>query len=187
MNNIIGIDEAGRGALVGNVVAAAVILPDDFHSPYLTDSKKLNSRMRDILYDEITATCIWAVGIVSPKIIDKINIFQATMIAMQQAGLEISTTSSKFIVDGNKCPELPNCTAIVKGDLTEPAISAASIIAKVTRDRQMMELDERHPEYGFRNHKGYGTKQHKEAIILHGAILEHRMTFAPLKFIDLSI
>lgn len=186
MNNIIGIDEAGRGALVGNVVAGAVILPDDFDTSLLTDSKKLTPHMRDYLYDMVTNNSIWAVGVVNSQTVDKVNVLNATMIAMQQAALKISDDNSKFIVDGNKCPELPNCTAIVKGDLTEPAISAASIIAKVTRDRQMLELDTKYPEYGFASHKGYGTKAHKEAISLYGAINEHRMSFAPLKNISTS-
>lgn len=183
MNNIIGIDEAGRGALVGCVVAGAVILPDNFDTTFLTDSKKLTPEMRDYLYDQITSQCKWGVGIVDSKTVDKVNVLNATMIAMQQAALQIASDNSQFIVDGNKCPDLPNCTAIVKGDLTEPAISAASIIAKVTRDRQMFDLDSAYPQYGFAKHKGYGTNEHKDAIAEYGAIDQHRMTFAPLKYL----
>lgn len=183
MYNLIGIDEAGRGALVGNVVAAAVILPDNFDIPYLTDSKKLSAHQRDRLYDLITESCQWAVGVVNSKTIDKINVLNATMVAMQDAALQLANEDSEFIVDGNKCPDLPNCTAIVKGDLSEPAISAASIIAKVTRDRQMIILNSQYPNYGFIKHKGYGTKIHKEAIMEYGPISEHRMTFAPLKYL----
>lgn len=181
MDNTIGIDEAGRGTLVGSVVAGAVILPPNFHLPELTDSKKLTPKKRDLLYDIITKECIWAVGEASAKEIDEINILQATMLAMKRAAEQIITDNPTILVDGNKCPELPNCTAIIKGDLTEPAISAASIIAKVTRDRQMVELDQEYPNYGFAQHKGYGTKQHKSAILEFGPCPEHRFTFAPIK------
>jgi ribonuclease HII len=179
---IIGVDEAGRGPLVGCVVAGAVILPSDFDLPELTDSKKLSEKKRDTLYALITQQCQWAVGESSPKEIDEINILQATMLAMRRAVENLNIQYDQVLVDGNRCPELENCTAIIKGDLSEPVISAASIIAKVTRDRQMIALDKQYPEYGFAQHKGYGTKAHLEALKTHGAIeQQHRFSFAPVK------
>ena len=179
---IIGVDEAGRGPLVGCVVAGAVILPSDFDLPELTDSKKLSEKKRDTLYALITQQCQWAVGESSPKEIDEINILQATMLAMRRAVENLNIQYDQVLVDGNRCPELENCTAIIKGDLSEPVISAASIIAKVTRDRQMIALDKQYPEYGFAQHKGYGTKAHLEALKTHGAIeQQHRLSFAPIR------
>ena len=179
---IIGVDEAGRGPLVGCVVAGAVILPNDFDLPELTDSKKLSEKKRDTLYALITQQCQWAVGESTPKEIDEINILQATMLAMRRAVENLNIQYDQVLVDGNRCPELENCTAIIKGDLSEPVISAASIIAKVTRDRQMIALDKQYPEYGFAQHKGYGTKIHLEALKTHGAIKQqHRLSFAPIR------
>lgn len=188
--NIIGVDEAGRGPLVGNVVAAAVIFPVNFHIDGLTDSKKLTEKKREDFYLQITNQCFWSVGEASSIEIDQINILQATMLAMKRAinNLQRQLLSQnkdeifRVLVDGNRCPEVDNCSAIVKGDLTEPVISAASVIAKVTRDRQMKELDLRFPEYGFKKHKGYGTKEHLIALSKHGPIDgHHRSTFAPIK------
>jgi len=188
--NIIGVDEAGRGPLVGNVVAAAVIFPANFHIEGLTDSKKLTEKKREDFYLKITNQCFWSVGEASSIEIDQINILQATMLAMKRAikNLQHQLLSQnkdeifRVLVDGNRCPEVDNCSAIVKGDLTEPVISAASVIAKVTRDRQMKELDLRFPEYGFKKHKGYGTKDHLIALSKHGPIDgHHRSTFAPIK------
>jgi len=188
--NIIGVDEAGRGPLVGNVVAAAVIFPTNFHIEGLTDSKKLTEKKREDLYFKITNHCFWSVGEASSIEIDQINILQATMLAMKRAinNLQHQLLSQnkdevfRVLVDGNRCPEVDNCSAIVKGDLTEPVISAASVIAKVTRDRQMKELDLRFPEYGFKKHKGYGTKEHLIALSKYGPIDgHHRHTFAPIK------
>ena len=188
--NIIGVDEAGRGPLVGNVVAAAVIFPVNFHIDGLTDSKKLTEKKREDFYLQITNQCFWSVGEASSIEIDQINILQATMLAMKRAinNLQRQLLSQnkdeifKVLVDGNQCPDVDNCRAIVKGDLTEPVISAASVIAKVTRDRQMKELDLRFPEYGFKKHKGYGTKEHLIALSKHGPIDgHHRSTFAPIK------
>ncbi|MCS5591033.1 MAG: ribonuclease HII [Gammaproteobacteria bacterium] len=184
---IVGVDEAGRGPLVGSVVAGAVILPIDFNLPELTDSKKLSEKKRETLYQLITDQCQWAVGESTPQEIDEINILQATMLAMQRAVRNLNAKYDKVLVDGNRCPGLDNCTAIVKGDLTEPVISAASIIAKVTRDRQMVELDAQYPEYGFAKHKGYGTKVHLQALTEFGAIKhQHRYSFAPVKRIQTS-
>ncbi len=179
---IVGVDEAGRGPLVGSVVAGAVILPSQFNLPELTDSKKLTEKKREMLYELITQQCQWAVGEASVQEIDEINILQATMLAMKRAVEGLKVKYDQVLVDGNRCPEVDNCTAIVKGDLTEPAISAASIIAKVTRDRQMIELDIKYPEYGFAKHKGYGTKVHLEALEKFGIIKgQHRTSFAPIR------
>ena len=186
----IGVDEAGRGPLVGSVVAAAVILPPDFHLYGLTDSKKLSEKKRDSLYQQITEQCDWSVAEASSIEIDQINILQATMLAMKRAIIDLQEEYSKYrgktifnvMVDGNHCPDIANCIAIVKGDLSEPTISAASIIAKVTRDRQMRELDSQYPQYGFALHKGYGTRKHILALSKYGPIQGiHRHTFSPIK------
>ena len=187
---IIGVDEAGRGPLVGSVVAAAVILPPDFHLSGLTDSKKLSEKKRDSLYQQITNQCDWSVAEASSFEIDKINILEATMLAMQRAINKLQDellrsgeeSIFKVLVDGNRSPDVPNCLAIVRGDLIEPVISAASIIAKVVRDRQMKELDSKYPQYGFAQHKGYGTTEHLMALSKYGPIEGiHRYTFAPIK------
>ena len=184
---IVGVDEAGRGPLVGSVVAGAVILPNDFDLPELTDSKKLSEKKREILYALIIQQCQWAVGESSPQEIDEINILQATMLAMKRAVENLNIKYDQVLVDGNRCPELENCQSIIKGDLTEPVISAASIIAKVTRDRQMVALDERYPEYGFAKHKGYGTNVHLQALAEFGSIKhQHRYSFAPVKRVRIS-
>ena len=186
----IGVDEAGRGPLVGSVVAAAVILPPDFHLYGLTDSKKLSEKKRDSLYQEITDQCDWSVAEASSIEIDKINILEATMLAMKRAINKLQDellrsgeeSIFKVLVDGNRSPDVPNCLAIVRGDLIEPVISAASIIAKVVRDRQMKELDSKYPQYGFAQHKGYGTTEHLMALSKYGPIEGiHRYTFAPIK------
>ncbi|MBC8493596.1 MAG: ribonuclease HII [Candidatus Thioglobus sp.] len=179
---VVGVDEAGRGPLVGSVVAGAVILPPDFNLPELTDSKKLSEKKREMLYELITEQCQWAVGESTPQEIDEINILQATMLAMRRAVENLNAKYDQVLVDGNRCPEVDNCTAIVKGDLTEPVISAASIIAKVTRDRQMSALDQQYPQYGFAKHKGYGTKVHMEALKQYGVINgQHRFSFSPVR------
>jgi len=187
---IIGVDEAGRGPLAGSVVTAAVAFPANFYLEGLTDSKKLTEKKREDLYAQIAEQCHWSVAEASSIEIDEINILQATLLAMKRA---INKLQNEFysarhenifrvLVDGNQCPDVPNCIAIVKGDLIEPVISAASIIAKVTRDRQMKELDLKYPEYGFSRHKGYGTKEHLIALSKYGPIKGiHRYTFAPIK------
>ena len=189
-SRIIGVDEAGRGPFVGSVVAAAVILPSDFYLPGLTDSKKLSEKKRDSLYEQIIYQCDWSVSQVSSIEIDQINILQATMLAMKRAIIDLQEEYSKYrgkiifnvMVDGNHCPDIANCIAIVKGDLIKPTISAASIISKVTRDQQMKELDSQYPQYGFAQHKGYGTKRHINALVKYGAIEGvHRQSFAPIK------
>ena len=187
---IIGVDEAGRGSLVGNVVAAAVILPTKFQLSGLTDSKKLSAKKRDLFYQQITELCYWSVGEASSIEIDKMNILQATMLAMKRAIINLQEEYSEYryktifnvMVDGNRCPDVPNCIAIIKGDLNEPSISAASVIAKVTRDRQMRELDSQYPQYGFAQHKGYGTRKHLIALSEYGSIRGiHRHSFSPIK------
>jgi ribonuclease HII len=179
---IVGVDEVGRGCLVGNVVAAAVILPDKFTLPGLNDSKKLSEKKRNILYLQITQQCHWAIGMANAQEIDKINILQATMLAMKRAVINLNTDYNQLLVDGSRCPDLPNCQAIIKGDLSEPCISAASIVAKVTRDKQMMALDKHYPQYGFSKHKGYGTQQHLSALKEFGCLVQHhRLSFKPVK------
>ena len=185
---IIGVDEAGRGPLVGSVVAAAVAFPSGFTIDGLTDSKKLSENKREELYKQITGSCYWSWSKASSDEIDKFNILEATMLAMKRAikqlKIEIGNSNEliEVLIDGNRCPDIENCRAIVKGDLTEPVISAASVIAKVTRDRQMIELDQAYPEYGFARHKGYGTKAHLEALENFGPIEgQHRLTFGPVK------
>lgn len=187
---IVGVDEAGRGPLAGSVVAAAVILPPNFHLSGLTDSKKLSAKKRDLFYQKIIEQCDWSVGEASSIEIDQINILQATMLAMKRAIIDLQEKYSKcrgktifnVMVDGNHCPDVPNCIAIIKGDLSEPVISAASIIAKVTRDRQMRELDTQYPQYGFAQHKGYGARKHLIALSEYGPIKGiHRHSFSPIK------
>lgn len=183
---ICGVDEAGRGPLVGSVVAGAVVL--DPHNPIegLKDSKKLTPAKREFLYEQIMEKAkAWGVGEASPVEIDEINILQATMLAMRRAIEDLTTRlggwPDKALIDGNRCPELPiSAEAIIKGDAKEPAISAASILAKVTRDRQMQLLHERHPEYGFAQHMGYPTQAHFAALQKFGACSEHRKSFAPV-------
>jgi len=183
---ICGVDEAGRGPLVGSVVAGAVVL--DPHNPIegLKDSKKLTPAKREFLYEQIMEKAkAWGVGEASPVEIDEINILQATMLAMRRAIEDLTTRlgcwPDKALVDGNRCPELPiSAEAIIKGDAKEPAISAASILAKVTRDRQMQLLHQRHPEYGFAQHMGYPTQAHFAALQKFGACSEHRKSFAPV-------
>ena len=185
---VIGVDEAGRGPLVGSVVAAAVAFPPGFRIDGLTDSKKLSEKKREALYKQITSECYWSFAQSNSNEIDQINILEATMLAMKKAVeqlillIEDNSQTISVLVDGNRCPDIQNSRAIIKGDLTEPVISAASIIAKVTRDRQMIALDQEYPEYGFSKHKGYGTKAHLEALANFGPIQgQHRFTFAPVK------
>lgn len=186
-----GVDEVGRGPLVGNVVTAAVILDPNNPITGLNDSKKLTEKKRELLFAEIheKALCI-NVGHATPDEIDELNILHATMLAMQRAvaGLEIKPLS--VLVDGNRTPAFYHgeetedrieAHAVVKGDGLISAISAASIIAKVIRDREMDLLDMEYPQYGFAKHKGYPTKAHFEALELHGVLPEHRKSFRPVK------
>lgn len=176
---IAGVDEAGRGPLAGPVCAAAVILPPGLMISGLNDSKKLSPKKREQLYDQITAQAIaYAVALVDEKTIDEINILQATFAAMRKAVSELTTVPDLVLIDGNQDPSLPVPTqTVVKGDSLSANIAAASILAKVTRDRLMVEQDAHYPGYGFAVHKGYGTKQHYAAIDVLGACPIHRRTF----------
>lgn len=179
---IAGVDEAGRGPLAGPVVAAAVILDDLNPIAGLNDSKKLTALRREKLFDEIRAKALCcSIAQASVEEIDQINILQATMLAMRRAVEGLRLKPAKVLVDGNRLPVLDVLAeAIVKGDATVPAISAASILAKVTRDRWCATLDQQYPQYGFAGHKGYGTAEHLAALQAHGACPEHRKTFAPV-------
>ena len=179
---VAGVDEAGRGPLAGPVVAAAVIL-DELHPILgLADSKKLSSRRREQLFDEIRAKALCcAVAQASVQEIDELNILQATLLAMRRAVEGLRLSPKLVLVDGNRLPVLPmRAEAIVKGDALVAAISAASILAKVTRDRWCVEVDQAYPQYGFAKHKGYGTALHLAALQAHGACPEHRTTFRPV-------
>jgi ribonuclease HII len=190
---VCGVDEAGRGPLVGAVVAGAVVLDPNNPIEGLKDSKKLTPAKREFLYEQIMEKAkAWGVGEASPAEIDEINILQATMLAMCRAIEDLTTRlgawPDKALIDGNRCPELPIAAeAIVKGDAKEPAISAASIVAKVTRDRQMIALHERHPEYGFAQHMGYPTEAHFAALKQYGACDQHRRSFSPVRKVLESI
>ncbi|MFZ3126868.1 MAG: ribonuclease HII [Rhodoferax sp.] len=179
---IAGVDEAGRGPLAGPVVAAAVILDERNPIEGLADSKVLTARRRAQLYDEIRAKALCcSIAEASVEEIDQINILQATMLAMRRAVEGLRLKPTKVLVDGNHLPVLDVLAeAIVKGDSKVPAISAASILAKVTRDRWCAELDAQYPQYGFAGHKGYGTAEHLAALQLHGACPQHRKTFSPV-------
>jgi len=179
---IAGVDEAGRGPLAGPVIACAVIL--DVNKPIsgLRDSKLLSPKKRELLFAEITQNCLsYAIGRADVLEIDKINILQATLLAMERAINALAVKPEKVLIDGTHCPKINYCMeAIIGGDNLIPAISAASIIAKVTRDREMIELDKLFPEYGFAQHKGYGTKEHLLALRKYGPTSIHRRSFAPV-------
>ena len=184
---ICGVDEAGRGPLVGSVVAGAVVLDPNNPIAGLKDSKKLTPAKREYLYEQIMLKAkAWGIGEASPEEIDQINILQATMLAMRRAiedlASRLGSWPDKALIDGNRCPELPiPAEAIVKGDIKEPAISAGSILAKVTRDRQMAILHERFPQYGFAQHMGYPTAAHFAALKEFGVCEEHRRSFSPVR------
>ena len=184
---VCGVDEAGRGPLAGAVVAGAVVLDPENPIAGLKDSKKLSAARREFLFEQIQLKAkAWGIGEASPAEIDEINILQATMLAMRRAIEDLATRlgswPDKALIDGNRCPELPiSAEAIVKGDTKEPAISAASILAKVTRDRQMMSLHELHPQYGFAQHMGYPTEAHFAALKEFGACDQHRRSFSPVR------
>lgn len=179
---VAGVDEAGRGPLAGPVVAAAVILDDLHPIKGLADSKQLSAKRRDALFDEIRAKALCcSVAQASVDEIDRLNILHATMLAMQRAVQGLRLKPVKVLVDGNRLPPLDVVAeAIVQGDAKVQAISAASILAKVTRDRLLDELHAQHPQYGFDRHKGYGTAQHLAALRAHGPLPVHRRSFAPV-------
>ncbi|KAA3667006.1 ribonuclease HII [Pectobacterium carotovorum] len=180
---IAGVDEVGRGPLVGAVVTAAVILDPTRPIVGLADSKQLSEKRRLSLYDEIKEKALaWSLGRAEPEEIDQLNILHATMLAMQRAVVGLAIVPDFVLIDGNRCPALPmSAQAVVKGDSRVAEISAASIMAKVTRDREMVELDQRFPAYGFAQHKGYPTAFHLEKLAALGATEFHRRSFAPVK------
>ena len=179
---IAGVDEVGRGPLAGPVIAAAVILDPAHPIAGLADSKKLSPARRERLALDIRANALaWALGRAEVAEIDRLNIFQASLLAMRRAVEALPMTPDRVLVDGKHCPPLAcPCTAIVKGDATVPAISAASILAKVTRDAELRELHDRYPRYDFARHKGYPTAIHREALRRYGPCPEHRRSFAPV-------
>lgn len=179
---VAGVDEAGRGPLAGPVVAAAVILDDQHPIDGVADSKALSAARREALYDTIRARALCVgVGMASVEEIDRFNILQATLLAMQRAVAGLRLRPSLVLVDGNRLPVLEmRAEAVVRGDATVAAIAAASIVAKVTRDRLMDELHARHPDYGFDRHRGYGTAQHLQALQRLGPTEAHRLSFAPV-------
>lgn len=178
-----GVDEAGRGPLCGNVVAAAVILAPERPIAGLRDSKKLTARRRELLAAEIrTHALAWAIGEASVAEIDQLNILHATMLAMQRAVAGLSVTPQLVRIDGNRCPALPMpCEAVVGGDASDASIAAASILAKVERDAQMLTLDAQFPAYGFARHKGYPTAEHLRALAEHGVLDCHRRSYSPVR------
>ena len=176
---ICGIDEAGRGPLAGDVYAAAVVLPEGLVIEGLDDSKKLSEKKREALFDEITAKAeAYCIATATAAEIDEINILNAALLAMKRAFDGLHVRPALALIDGNKAPDLGIAAeTVVKGDSKSASIAAASILAKVSRDRYMMTLDERYPEYRFAKHKGYGTKLHYEMIAQYGLCPEHRRSF----------
>ena len=180
---VAGIDEAGRGPLAGPVSAAAVILPDGFTHTLLDDSKKLTEKRREIIYEEITNRddIVWAMSLGDREEIDSINILKSTHAAMARAARKLKQLPDYCLIDGLSVPNFPIASeGVVKGDTKSLSIAAASIIAKVSRDRIMLKYAEQYPEYGFERHKGYGTSLHLEALKKHGPCAIHRQTFAPV-------
>ena len=180
---VAGVDEVGRGPLVGAVVAAAVILDPENWIEGLADSKKLSEKKRNLLDLEIRKKALsWSLGRAEAHEIDEINILQASLLAMKRAVEGLSIQPDHLKIDGNKEIHMTiSMETIIKGDSKVAAISAASIIAKVARDKEMLELDMQYPEYGFAGHKGYPTKAHREALIKHGATPQHRVSFKPVR------
>lgn len=178
---VAGVDEVGRGCLAGPVVAAACIVPKGVLIPGVNDSKKLTPEMREQLFPLLTSKTHFSIGIIDHQKIDEVNIYQASILAMLEAIQNLTPTPDHLLVDGMDLKTLIPCQKIIGGDAKSYCIAAASIIAKVTRDRMMCVYHEQWPEYGFNQHKGYATAQHTKAIEKHGPCPIHRMTFAPLK------
>ena len=188
LQRIAGVDEAGRGPLAGPVAAAAVILPLGFSHPFLDDSKKTSAAKRDELYEDLTKNpdVIWSVAIADREEIDRLNILRATHLAMRRAVEALNPPPDHCLIDGLPVRDFPfPHDAIVKGDGLSLSISAASIIAKVTRDRLMLEIDREFPQFGFAKHQGYGTKAHLEALRIHGPCRHHRRSFQPVAQLSL--
>ena len=179
---IAGVDEAGRGCLAGPVVAAAVILDSSSISAMINDSKQLTANRRDLAYVEVIKSALsWSAFAVSSTEIDSINILQATMLAMSDSIGRLPMVPDIVLIDGNKAPETDvDCETVIKGDAKSACIAAASIIAKVTRDRIMLEMHKRYPEYGFDENKGYGAQSHMDALKKYGATPIHRKTYRPV-------
>lgn len=178
---IAGVDEVGRGPLCGPVVAAACILKENYYLEGLNDSKKLSEKKRDKLFDILINECVaYGIGIVEPKRIDEINILEASKEAMKIAISNLSVKPEHVLIDAVKLDLDVPSTPIIKGDAKSASIAAASVIAKVTRDRMMYDLDKEYPEYGFASHKGYPTKKHIEAVKEHGVLDFYRFTFSPI-------
>ncbi|MBO3652679.1 ribonuclease HII [Acinetobacter bereziniae] len=181
---VAGVDEAGRGPLVGSVVAAAVILDPNNPIEGLNDSKKLTEKKREKLFIEIKEKALaWAIAEATHQEIDEFNILQASLLAMRRAVEALKLVPEHVLVDGSKVPKGLNmsCDAVVGGDALHAEISAASILAKVTRDHEMVDLDKQYPQFGFAKHKGYPTKAHFDAIAEHGVIDQHRRSYSPVK------
>jgi len=179
---IAGLDEAGRGPLAGPVVAAAVVLPDGLLIPGLTDSKQVSEKKRDKLFDIIREQAIcYGIGIADERTIDDVNIYQATIIAMERSLEALHPEPDYLLLDAITLPRVPiPQKSLIRGDCRSHSIAAASILAKVTRDRMMLELHDQYPQYNFRKHKGYGTREHLEALRMHGPCDAHRKTFNPV-------
>lgn len=190
LRKIAGVDEAGRGPLAGPVAAAAVILPADFTCPGLDDSKKLSAAKREALYERLTADphLSWAVAMATAEEIDRLNILRATHLAMRRAVESLNPSPCHCLIDGLPVRDFPlPHDAVVKGDGKSLSIAAASIIAKVTRDRLMREIDREFPQFGFSRHQGYGTKEHLEALRIHGPCRHHRRSFQPVSQLSLPL
>lgn len=181
--NVAGVDEVGRGPWAGPVVAAAVILPTRFDLPGINDSKKLSAVKRDQLYEVLITQTEWGVGEASVEEIDRMNILEASMLAMRRAVAALPVTPDHALIDGNRCPKGLPCPArpLVKGDAISLSIAAASIIAKVTRDRMMAELARTYAHYGWDRNAGYGTKAHQDGLASHGVTAHHRRSFKPIQ------
>ena len=180
---IAGVDEVGRGPLAGPVISAAVILDPACAISGLADSKVLSEKRREALYSLIQERALcWAIGRAEVEEIETLNILHASLLSMRRAVLALTIKPQKVLIDGNRCPDLPfPAEAIIKGDASVKAISAASIIAKVTRDREMRDLHDQYPDYGFDRHKGYPTRLHRECLIRFGATPHHRKSFRPVR------
>ena len=187
---IAGVDEVGRGPLAGPVCAAAAILPHDFHHAVLNDSKKLSERQREAIYEELTndSRVVWCCKFVEVEEIDRINILQASRMAMRLAVKGLKVKADAALIDGLPVPKFPvHQLSLIKGDSLSFSIAAASVIAKVKRDRLMHKLAKQYPHYGFEKHKGYGTPMHLEALRVHGPTPIHRRSFAPVSQLTLDL